>query len=362
MWRPLRQLRLGGVDELGLVGEAQREFVASLRSSTSAKNGKFLALSILGFGPFLPEIIAQRDQPGTVVHLYQSTEGCAIDDVQEWHRSNPGLACGVKQIEHMKFESQRVLATPSDISYFRSHELNQPQHPAKQMIFDVTAWKACLNEAPRTDACVIGYDLGGSSSMCSLVALFPESGRVECYAAFPAGPMDLLARGQGDGVGSLWSHLHERGELWVYEGRVTNVASFFTDCLRCLDGVTVVSAGADRYRRQEALQFMEEAGIDWPMTWRGTGSSATADGSFDVRSCQAAVGKGELHVSRGAEILTQAIMGASLRFDQAGNPALDKQKGLARIDPLQALVIATGLAALIPEQEASCYVGSAVLA
>ena len=35
-------------DELGLVGESQREFVASLRSSTSAKNGKFIALSILG--------------------------------------------------------------------------------------------------------------------------------------------------------------------------------------------------------------------------------------------------------------------------------------------------------------------------
>ena len=133
-------------------------------------------------------------------------------------------------------------------------------------------------------------------------------------------------------------------------GRVTPVAAFLKDCAARLEGVRVLVAGADRFRQAEALQAIEDAGLNWPLEWRGTGASATAGGSFDVRSFQRAVLQGKLHVTRGAAVLTQAIMGSALRFDQAGNPALDKQKGLARIDPLQAAVIACGLGELAEGQ------------
>ena len=346
-------------DEVGLIPESQREFVASLRSSTSAKNGKFLALSIWGFGPFIPEIVARRNDPGVAVHLYQAPEGSDLADESAWLAANPGLG-EIKSLDYMRRESKRVLATPNDQAFFRSHDLNCPQNPTKQMIFEVGLWKQCIKDADRAGDVIVGFDLGGSAAMCSLVAYWPESGRVECYAAFPQIP-DLEARGKSDGIGSAYTALHESGDLWTYPGRVTPVAAFLKDCAACLDGERVIAAGADRYRRAEAQQAMEESGLNWAVTWRGTGSSATADGSHDCRSAQAAVLKGELHISRGAGILTMAVLGSALRFDQAGNPALDKQKGLARIDPLQALVISCGLAALVPEKEESCFLGSAVL-
>ena len=44
------------IDELGLLQERQRAAVMGMRSSTSAKGGRFVALTIHGPGPFVPEV------------------------------------------------------------------------------------------------------------------------------------------------------------------------------------------------------------------------------------------------------------------------------------------------------------------
>ena len=64
------------IDELGLLGENHREFVASMRSSVSAKGGRFLALTIHGGGPFVPEILARKGAPGLAIHHYHAPPGC----------------------------------------------------------------------------------------------------------------------------------------------------------------------------------------------------------------------------------------------------------------------------------------------
>ena len=102
------------VDELGLLREKDRDLVNSMRSSVSAKAGKFMALSVHGPGPFVPEIIKRRGDPSLALHLYQSDEDCHLDDEKAWHDSNPGLAVGIKSIEYMRAESRRVQATPAD--------------------------------------------------------------------------------------------------------------------------------------------------------------------------------------------------------------------------------------------------------
>ena len=336
-------LDLAVFDEIGLVPESQREFVASLRSSTSAKAGRFLALSIHGHGPFIPEMLVRRNDEGVCIHLYQPDASAALDDEAAWYAGNPGLGT-IKSLEHMRHEARRVLATPGDQAFFKAHEMNLPQHPGKQLIVSPADWEKCLTRKPeRVGRCVVGFDLGGAAAMCSLVAYWIETGRVECYAAFPGEPA-LDVRGKRDGVGNLYCQLNAAFELWTYEGtRVTPVAQFLEDCADKLHGSPVTVAGADRFRKAEAEEAMQKAGLPWPLTWRGTGASKTADGSFDVRAFQRLVLLGKWHVAHGAAVLTQAIAGAGIRYDEAGNPALDKQKGLARIDPLQAGVIAAGL-------------------
>ena len=93
------------VDELGLLHERDREFVNGMRSAISARDGRFMALSIRGDSPYTTEMIERRDDPGCAVHLYQPAEGCEVDDVDAWHAANPGLKAGIKALSYMRRRS-----------------------------------------------------------------------------------------------------------------------------------------------------------------------------------------------------------------------------------------------------------------
>ena len=332
------------LDELGLLKERNRELVNGLRSSVSARRGRFIALSIVGDSPFTRELIERRDDPAVSVHLYAAEPGAAIDDVNAWRAANPGLGF-VKSFEYMEDASRRALAIPADQATFRAFDLNTPQDPSREMIVSLNDWQGCIvvpDDLPaRSGECVVGFDLGGSSSMTAAVAFWPRTGRLEAWGAFPAIP-ELGERSRADGVGSLYTRMLERGEVAVYEGRVTPASVFLADVAARLAGERVVAAGADRYRRAEALDALTASGVRWPMVWRGQGASATADGSADVRAFQRLVLAGKLRL-RESVLLASAITESSIRRDVSGNPAIAKARENGRIDALSAAVIACGL-------------------
>lgn len=336
-------------DELGLLKERDRELVSGMRSSVSAKDGRFVSLSVRGTSPFVPEILARRGDPDLAVHLYESDPKLPIDDEDNWKASNPGLEYGIKSLPYMRTEARRVLATPADESSFRSLDLNQSVEPGRQMIVSLSDWQACVSDAlpERISRAVAGWDLGGSSSMtAACIAFLPDDPegpiRLEAYGAFPSTP-SLADRSKADD--SNYEEMARRDELRVYEGRITPAATFLTDIADRLDGVYVEAVGADRYRRAEALQALETAGVSWPIMWRGQGAAASADGSHDVRAFQKFVLSGRLRIGESL-MMAAAIKSSSLRFDASGNPALAKAKANGRIDALSAAVIACGLAAL----------------
>ena len=120
--------------------------------------------------------------------------------------------------------------------------------------------------------------------MSALVAIWPTSGRIEAWGAFPGNP-DLLDRGQADGVGDLYSRMEKQGELWTYPGRVVDVGQFLKDSAARFSSKVARSA-ADRYRKAEALDALDSPALRWPFELRGMGASSIADGSADVRAFQ----------------------------------------------------------------------------
>ena len=60
------------VDELGLMGERDCDLVAGMRTATSARDGRFIALSIRGESPLLEEMIDRRHLSTCSVHLSRS--------------------------------------------------------------------------------------------------------------------------------------------------------------------------------------------------------------------------------------------------------------------------------------------------
>ncbi len=79
------------------------------------------------------------------------------------------------------------------------------------------------------------------------------------------------------------------------------------------------------------------------VVFRGTGAHARADGNADVRAAQRLIQTRALSAESPDELIRYGLPQTVLRFDGGGNPALDKSRSKARIDPISALVIACGL-------------------
>ena len=338
------------VDELGLMKEANRGLVNGLRSSVSAKDGRFLALSIRGDAPFTQEMIDGRDSATSAVHLYDAPASCELNDRAAWQAANPGLGT-IKSLSYMEDEAARVLTVPADQSSFRAFDLNQRLDPSREMICSVAEWTRVVSSSPpgAGGPVVIGIDLGGSASMTAACIWWLQTGLIEVYGAFPETP-NLADRGFADGVGGRYELMKGAGELRTYPGLVTPVGQFIQFLAHRVAGCQVVRAGADRYRQAEMLQALNDAKVSWPMVWRGQGAAPTADGSADVRAFQRAV-LGETFRCRPSLLMESAIADSAVRRDELGNPGLSKSRARGRIDSLSAAVIAAGLAERIKAVE-----------
>ena len=336
------------IDEAGLLGEDKRELWNAILTSTSGRDGRLMCISIQALGPMFAELRDRAEDVAVAWHEYTTPLGMAIDDPAGWALSNPGLASGIKSESYMVDMARRALSSPADQPSFRAYDLNQPQEPGVEPLCTLSDWLGCIRPPdqlpPRAGGCVVGIDLGGSSSMCALVAFWPSTGRAEAFAAFPAIP-GLVERGKADGVGNLYARMEDRGELRTYPGRVTPIAPFLEDCAGALEGEHVIVAGADRFRRAEALQAMADAGVSWSMEWRGQGAAATADGSHDVRAFQRYVLRSYWAMVESL-VFESAVSKSQIRRDGAGNPALERATTRGRIDVCQAAVIAAGLGEL----------------
>ena len=328
------------VDEIGLLSERDRSLVNSLRSSVSARNGRFVSLSVRGDGPFVPEILARAGDPALAIHEYAATDDAAIDDRRAWHAANPGIRAGIKAESYMVDEARRVSVTTTDEASFRALDLNQPVSPTKEMIFSVSDVSGCLvDELPeRSGPCVIGVDIGEATSGTAWCAIWPETGRMETRLAFGDKP-SLADRGKADGA--PYVAMAKRGELVTYPGRVTPVRSFLADLVVNMAGQTVHAIAADSYKDSESRDFFEGAGIGWPVEFRRVG--AGKDGGRDVRALQRLVLTARVKMIESLAFGT-AVASATVRRDANGNPGLTKSSSRGRIDILSASVIAAGLA------------------
>ena len=334
------------VDELGLFSERDRELVAGMRSSMSARGGRLIALSIRGSSPLLEEMLDRADLPTCVVHLYAPDvpEGSDVDihDREIWAAGNPGLdpAIGIKQMSYMIAEVMRVEKTPSDLASFMAYDLNLPQTPSREMIFAPADLRQCYVDVlpERRGPAYLGFDFGGATSGTAAFCVWPATGACQGWLAFGDNP-DLITRGRRDGA--RYDLMHQRGELRTYPGRVTPVDQFMADVAHDLAGVKVVAGACDSYKDAEAQDFLERAGLHWPVKFRRVG--AGKDGGADVRALQRLVLNGKLQMLESLA-LTTAVSMSTIRRDGNGNPGLDKSTGKGRIDLLSAAVIACGLA------------------
>ena len=326
------------IDELGLLQERHRPMVMGVRSAGSARAaGRVLAISIHGSGPFIPELLARRDLPGTVVHAFIPRDPCpAIDDEAVWEEGNPGLD-DIKSREYLRAEARRVLATPVDQPFFRMHDLNCPGQPDGEFLLDVATWRACETEdlPARTGECAIGVDLGTPDTLAALAAWWP-SGRVEVWAVAGARPT-LAERGVADSSGDLWQRMADRGELRVLPAATPPAEGLLASAADALAGQRIVLAAADAHRKREVRPAFRGRGIRWRWVSHQT---AGADWSLGIRALAGRAHAGRLRV-RSSLLARSALSAAAVQRDGLGQLMF----AAARRQPAAAVVRALVLAA-----------------
>ena len=339
------------VDEAGLLEERNRPLWNAMMSCISGRDGTFVAISIQGDGPMFEEIRVRKEDEDVAWHEYSADINDDPMDPATWRKGNPGIADGIKSERYMEKTARRAQTAPQNMPYFMAYDLNMPLSPRKVMICSLQQWKACVVQEydmpPAEGVCVLGVDLGGSSSMTCAVAFWPETGRMQSWGAFADNP-PLHERGLADGVNRRYVRMHENGEIKLYPGRVTPVKEFLTDVLEDLAAMRVRPKyiGCDRYRKAEMLDMMDKMKLNIKVIFRGQGASAKADGSHDVRSWQKwVIGERISHMP--SLLVESGISESEIRQDGSGNPALDRARKNGRIDVLQASVIAVGIGDLV---------------
>ena len=323
-------------DELGLTEERDRQWFNSLRESLSAREGNALHISIRGDSPLLQELIDNPQVPSVVYS--PDDPACPIDCRESWYQANPAFECGIKSLKRFEEEVERIRHTPADEPTWRAKQMNIKMAPAKEMIVTPDDLRGCFGNPKFEGPCVLAHDFGGALSGTASCAIWIETGAVRTWFAFGSVPA-LKHRARRDNA--PYEEMLARGELKLYPGRVTDIAAFLEDVAADLAGFKVLAIGQDNWKKADGLDYIERAGIRWPIALPRTGTGE--QGSFACRAFQNLI-QGKRLVMAENLSLSDAILKSTVRYDGNGNVALDKSSGNNRIDTLSAAVIAAGLA------------------
>ena len=179
-------------------------------------------------------------------------------------------------------------------------------------------WQSAEGDAIPSGQRVWGVDLGTTAAQSAIACYWPESGRLEALACFPAEPA-LADRGLRDGVGRLYVNLAARGELMVAGEYVSDVHALLREALDRWGAPSAVVA--DRWREGELREALGAASIPpAALSLRGMGFK---DGGEDVRLFRSAVLDSK--VTPVASLpLRSAMAEARTMVDPAGNAKLSK--------------------------------------
>lgn len=278
--------------------------------------------------------------PGTYVQEHRPPAGLPADDLDSLLIANPGAVEGIgASPEWLIAQARRAIARGgSALSSFRNLNRNERVSTDTRAVLVTTdQWLRCEVEElpPREGEMTLGLDLGGSSSMTAMVAMWPRTGRLEAWGAFPGSP-SLLDRGQNDGVGDRYLQMQQRGELMTMGANVVPVHEFITYSVERLNQYPIAQLVCDRFRQAELLEALGKTSLRIVPTWRGQGWASSGPDTelfrqwvFDARiRCKPSL------------LMRSALSEAVVQIDPTGAAKIAKGRSLARVDAAAAAILA----------------------
>lgn len=332
------------LDEVGQVRGPQSDFIDAIVTSQGAHQAPLLiAISTQAandadlFSVWLDDAASSND-PHIVSHVYAAPEGCELLDESAWKAANPalGLFRSEKDLAEQMKQAQRM---PSMENTARNLLLNQRVSTESPFI-SPDVWKSCGGPVGTPEGPVFaGLDLSARTDLTALVLIWRDGNTWHVQPHFWTPEQGLQDRAKRDRCPyDVWER---QGYLHTTPGASIDYSFVAADMAELLADLDVQGIAFDRWRMDVLRRELDAIGLDLPLIEWGQGFKDMAP-ALDALEAELLNGR----VAHGGHpVLTMCAANAVVTKDPAGSRKLDKARATGRIDGMQALAMAMGLAA-----------------
>jgi phage terminase large subunit-like protein len=283
------------------------------------------------------------DDPSFVGFIFEAPETADIWDEQVWKLANPALD-DFRSLDEMRGYAAKAKRLPAREAVFRNLYLNQ-RIDASAVYISGIDWQACDGaidvDTLKGERCFGGLDLSSTRDLTSFVLYFPDTGAVLSHFWIPGTDLDERENHDRGVPYRLWrdQKLIEAPAGKAVDKRV--VARRIAEIVAPYD---LIAVAFDRWRIEDFKKTCDEEGIVLPLKEWGQGYKDMAPALDELEDLVID------HKLRhgGNPVLRWNFSNAVVDVDPTGARKLNKRRARARIDGLQALAMAVGIAGREP--------------
>lgn len=333
------------LDEIGQVRGPQSDFVDAITTSQGAHEAPLLiAISTQAasdadlFSVWLDDATASND-PRIVSHVYTAPADCDLLDESAWLAANPALGI-FRSVDDLREQMAQASRMPSAENTARNLLLNM-RVATESPFVSPAVWASCGGPVlPFGDAPVYaGLDLSARTDLTALVLIGKVAGVWHVVPHFWTPEAGLLDREKKDR--SPYTTWARQGWLHTTPGRTVDYEHVAQDIAAIVADLNLQAVAYDRWRIDVLKKEFDALGCRLPLAEWGQGFKDMAP-ALDALEAELLNGR----VAHGDHpVLRMCASNAIVTKDPAGARKLDKAKATGRIDGLQAMAMAFGIAA-----------------
>ena len=336
------------LDEIGQVRGPQSDFVDAITTSQGAHEAPVLiAISTQAasdadlLSVWIDDAKASND-PRIVCALYAAPEGCDLLDESAWKAANPALGIfrSEDDLREQMVQAQRM---PSMENTARNLLLNQRVSTESPFV-SPDVWKSCGAAVLPFDGPVYcGLDLSMRTDLTALVIVGKVDGVWQVVPHFWTPEQGLIERARRDRAPyDVWAR---QGLLHTCAGATVDYEVVAQDMAAILADLNVQAVAYDRWRIDLLKKELDKIESDLPLVPFGQGYKDMAP-ALDALEAELLNGR---MAHGGHPVLAMCAANAVVTKDPTGARKLDKSRATGRIDGMQALAMAMGVAARAEE-------------
>lgn len=344
------------LDEVGQIRGPTSDFVSAIETAQGAYEAQgeiqplifYISTQAESDSDFFSILIDDaRDMtpPKTVCHVYEADEDCDVMDEAQWYKSNPGLG-DFRSMSDMRKLAEKAARMPSFGNTFRNLNLNQ-RVETFDPLFSRDDWKACGKAPhPLAECSKIygGLDLSGTTALTALelIGWHDESETWNAHSFFWTPEKGLLARSKEDKV--PYDRWHGKGLIKTTPGKTVNYSFVVKDMIEIVKPIQdkLEAIAFDRWRmeqlKKECDNFSDAPDFKFEEWGQGFKDMAPAIDAIEDFVLNETIRHGN------NPVLTSCMSNSLVIKDPADNRKLDKRHARRRIDGMQALAMAAGIA------------------